>query len=138
MFNQHSKAFPIFLQVTQKQLKSLMLLQRQLNSITPEMATAPGSGSSQEETVETSPIDKVDLKGKSPVDIKDEDIRPSSSDGAPTNTRIHDLASLLTLKEQGMVTSPPVPEVSDITQRNGSIIDETSPDDGRQPGHDRS
>lgn len=135
MNNQFSEAFPIFLQVTQKQLQSALLLQRQLSSITPEMAAVPGSGSSQEGTVETSPTptsNKVDVKGKSPVDIKDEDIRPSSSDGAPTSTRIHDLASLLTLQEQGMVTSPPVPEESDITTHRN----DDEPDDGRQPDHD--
>jgi len=119
----------------QKQLQASLLLQRQLSSIPPETASGP----SQEETVETSPTttsDTVDPKGKSPVDVKDEDIRPSSSDGAPSITPMHDLASLLTLQEQGMVTSPPLPEESDITHRNDSSSDEK--DDGRQVGHDNS
>jgi hypothetical protein len=123
-----------YIEAMQKQLQASLLLQRQLSSIPPEMA----SGSSQEETVETSLTtisDTVDLKGKTPVDIKDEDIRPSPSDGAPSITPMHDLASLLTLQEQGMVTSPPLPEESGITHRNNSSDE---PDDGRQVGHDNS
>lgn len=121
----------MFLQMTQRQLQSLQLLDRQLDSITPEMAE---SGSSQEEANLETTSTSVDVKGKSPVDgIKDEDddTRELSTGETP---RIHDLASLLTLKEQGMVTSSPpsvVPEdESEITQR-----DSDDSDDGRRPGH---
>lgn len=141
MNNLLSEAFPLTLQAMQKQLQALTLLQRQLTSIAPETTAASASESSQAETVETSPApasDTVDDKGKSPVDIKDEEIRPSSSVGAPASSRIHDLASLLSVEEQGMVTSPPaVPEESDITQRS-SISQSVEPGDGRQPGQENS
>lgn len=142
IINHASEAFPLFLQLTQKQLQSAVVLQRQLRSITPESAAGLGSGSSQQENIETSPTpasDRLDVKGKSPVGTKDEEIISSSSDGIPTNTRVHDLASLLTLQEQGLVTSPPVQaeERDDITHRNDTSSDE--PDiDGRQSGHDNS
>lgn len=121
----------MILQMTQRQLQSLQLLDRQLDSIPPEMAE---SGSSQEEaSVETST--SVDVKGKSPVDGKDEDddtCRASSMDKTP---RIHDLASLLTLKEQGMVTSSPPSVVPEDESEITHTRDDDDSDDGRRPGH---
>ena len=138
IINQPSEAFQLFSQVTQKQLQSAMELQRQLLSITPETAADHSSGSSEQENIETSPTpasDRLDVKGKAPVD---EEIVPSSFDEVPTNTRVHDLASLLTLQEQGLVTSPVhAEERHDITYRNDTTSEE--PDtDGRQPDHDNS
>jgi hypothetical protein len=142
IINQPSESFSLFSQLTQKQLQSATVLQRQLSSITPETAAGLGSRSSQQEDIETSlppTSDRLDVKGKSPVGTKDEEIIPSSSDEVPTNTRVHDLASLLTVQEQGLVTSPSVhaEEREDITRRNHTSSEE--PDiDGMQSGHDNS
>ena len=115
-----------------------MVLQRRLSSITAETASSLGSGSSQQ-NIETSSTPASDVKGKSPVGTKDDDFIPSSSDEVPTNTRVHDLSSLLTLQEQGLVSSPPVhaEERVDITHRDDTSSDE--PDmNGRQPDPDNS
>lgn len=128
-----------YIEVMQKQLQSAIQLQRQLRSMNTETHVTTASGSSQEGSIEnlSAPTrDRLDTKGKSPISSKYEESILSSFDGVPPNTQTHDLTSLLTAQEQGLVTSPPAPEEYGIASGKDTSTDEH--DDARQGDHGKS